>query len=118
MTYAIGLSLGVGVAILGLWIVLVVRRQVPELQDEVPSIRFHIAAEVGMALLLLAGGVALIVDAAWGVPLTAAALGAALYSTVNSPGYYADRRLWPPVVMFLVLALLIGAALAVLLASA
>jgi len=114
----IGLSLGAGVAVLGLWIVLVVRRQVPELQAGVPSIRFHIAAEVGMALLLLAGGIALIADVAWGVPLVAAALGAALYSTVNSPGYYADQRLWPPVAMFLVLAVLIGVALVVLMANA
>lgn len=112
--YVITLSLGVGVAVLGLWTMLVLRRQVPELEAGVPSIRFHIAAEAGMAVLLVAGGLALLADVAWGPPLAAAALGAALYSTVNSPGYYADKRLWPAVAVFLVLAALIGVAVVAL----
>ena len=43
-------------------------------------------------------------------------LGAALYSTINSPGYFADRRQLPIVVLFLALALCIGAAIAFLVA--
>ena len=71
-----------------------------------------------MAVLLLGGAVGIIVDAAWGTLLAATALGAALYSTVNSPGYYADQRAWPAVAMFLALALLIGVAVVLLVLGA
>lgn len=99
-------SVGIGLAMIALWTMLIVRGQVPELQANLPSIRFHIAAEMGTGLALVAGGLALAVDTPWGPGLAAAGLGATVYSTVNSPGYYADRSEWSMVAVFAVLALL------------
>lgn len=112
--FVILVCIGIGLAIVGLWTMLIVRRQVPELQAGLPSIRFHIAAEIGAALVLVTGGVALAVGTPWAEGLAAAGLGATLYSTVNSPGYYADRSEWPTVRMFAGLTLLALAALIVL----
>lgn len=112
--FVISVSVGIGLAILGLWTMLLVRRQVPELQAGLPSIRFHIAAEVGTAIALVVGGVALAVDTSWAAVMAAAGLGAALYSTINSPGYYADKRAWSTVGMFAVLAVLVLTALILL----
>jgi hypothetical protein len=112
--FVILVSIGVGLAIIGLWTMLIVRRQVPELQAGLPSIRFHIAAEVGTGLALVAGGVALAVGTPWAEGLAAAGLGATVYSTVNSPGYYADRSEWSTVGMFAGLGLLVLAALVAL----
>lgn len=46
MWYPIVISLGVGIAILGLWSMLLARRQVPEVRAGLASMRFHLAAEV------------------------------------------------------------------------
>lgn len=109
--YLIGVSLGVGTAIAGLWAMLVATRRVPELDERKPSIRFHIAAELFTAALLLIGGVALWLDASWARTVVAAAVGAALYTCIASPGYYADRGERGPVAMFGVLVILLGVAL-------
>lgn len=114
MPYVIGVSLGVGTAIAGLWAMLIGRQQVPELEEGKPSIRFHIAAELLTAGLLLVAGLGLWVDAPWAPTLGAAAIGAALYSCIASPGYYADRGQWGLVAMFACLAILLAIGLALL----
>ena len=117
MPYVIGVSLGVGTAIAGLWAMLIGRHQVPELEAGTPSIRFHIAAELRTATLLIVAGIGLWMDAGWATTLAAGAIGAALYSCVASPGYYADRGEWPLVAMFGGLAVLLAVALGVLIIS-
>lgn len=111
--YPIVISLGVGIAILGLWSMLLARRQVPELTAGLASMRFHLTAEILTGALLIIAGVASRAGVAWAPPVAAAALGAALYSTINSPGYYADRGEKALVVMFAVLAVLIAGAIVV-----
>jgi hypothetical protein len=98
-----------GIAVFGLWGVLLARRAVPELNAGLPSIRFHIAAELLTAAALVA-------SAAWlaSGDSAEARLGAITYSTVNSPGYYADRGERPVVVMFGVLTVLAVSAIVVL----
>ena len=114
MPYVIGVSLGVGTAIAGLWAMLIGRHQVPELEEGKPSIRFHIAAELLTAGLLLVAGLGLWNDASWAPTLAAAAIGAAMYSCIASPGYYADRGQWGLVAMFAALATLLAVALGIL----
>ena len=101
-----------GVAIAGLWTVLLTG-QVPEFQQGRLDIWFHIGAELVMAGLLLAAGVALLRQSSRGRMLSALALALALgwlgYSALNSPGYYAQSGDWPIVAMF---ALVAGAAAA------
>jgi hypothetical protein len=112
--FVIGVSIGVGLSIASLWSTLLLRRQVPELALNLPSIRFHLTAELLASIGLLVGGIGMLLHAPWGTVIAAVALGAALYSTINSPGYYADRRQLPIVVLFLVLAFVIAAAIAFL----
>lgn len=98
------LQIGVGVAIVGLWTMLLATRQVPQIPAGNRDIWFHLTAELLTAALLIAAGAWLLstgTDAAR--LLSAFALGALLYTTINSPGYYADRGEWPTVAMFAVL---------------
>lgn len=111
----IGISLLMSVALFGLWGVLLARRAVPELSQGLPSIRFHIGAELVTAACLLASAALLASADGPAVRLFAtASLGAIAYSTVNSPGYYADRGNWAIVGMFGLLFVLALVAIAVL----
>jgi hypothetical protein len=104
-----------GIAVFGLWGVLLARRAVPELNAGLPSIRFHIAAELLTAVALVASAAWLAAgDSAEARQVASASLGAITYSTVNSPGYYADRGERPVVVMFGVLTVLAVSAIVVL----
>lgn len=93
----------VGVAIAGLWTVLLATGQVPEVDEGRLDIWFHLAAELLTAALLVAAGAALLRRWARGRLLAAVALGALGYTTVNSAGYYADAGDWAMVGMFAVL---------------
>ena len=115
--YVVFVCVAAGVGIAGLWTLLIVRRNVPELSQGLASIRFHIAAEFLMAAALLLGGLALWIGAPWAPPIAAAALGGALYSSINSPGYYADRGQRSMVLMFGLVALFIGTALLAIILS-
>jgi len=105
-----------GVAMLGLWTMLLAARQVPEVAEGDREIWFHIGAEVVAAIMLVAGGVWLVASAgtAGARILAAAGLGAMLYSCIAGSGYYVKQGKAGPVVMFSVLAALAIAALVVL----
>lgn len=101
MTIIAWFQIAVGGGILGLWTTLLVTRQVPEISAGKRDIWFHIAAEALTAALLLAAGIWWLIDATREPRvLSAFALGGLLYTTVNSPGYYAEQRNWPAVAMF------------------
>ncbi len=104
MTVIAGYQIVVGIAMVGLWTVLLATRQVPEIPAGDREIWFHLAAELVTAALLIVAGAASLVDSAAKIP-SAVALGALLYTTIASPGYYAERREWPPVILFGVLAI-------------
>jgi hypothetical protein len=111
MKYAAGYGIAVGFLIIGQWIFFIVMGAVPELQYAPWSIGFHIAAELALALTLITGGVAALRDQKWGDPILLVALGMAIYSEINSPGYFAQQGTWALVGMFAVL--LAGAIIAV-----
>lgn len=117
--FAAGTSLGLGAGILGLWTMLLVTKQVPEIRRRDRAVYFHISAETATGIALVAAGGSAIFEggARWTLGLLAAALGAVLYSTINSPGYYAQQRKWGAVAMFGGLALIAGAALAATIAA-
>jgi hypothetical protein len=111
------LAVGSGIAVL--WTVLLVTRQVPEVQDGDMAIRFHLAAEAVLASSLIGAGVALL--AGGGVQarvLAGVGLGALVYSALNSPGYYAAQRRWDMVAFFGVVVAATAAALVVVLRAA
>ena len=60
----------------------------------------------------LASGIALLVaEGQWVTGLAGVALGALLYTVINSPGYYADRAEWGAVAMFMIFIVLAVAAI-------
>jgi hypothetical protein len=114
--YPIVVSALMGVALLGLWGRLLFRSAIPELNAGLPSIRFHIVVELLTAAALLGSAIWLAVADSPTAHLAAtASLGAIAYSTINSPGYYADRGNWTVVVMFGALTVIALTAILVLL---
>jgi hypothetical protein len=104
----------VGVAILGLWTALLAAGQVPEIEAGQVDIWFHLAAEVLLAGLLIAGGTALLRRTARGPLLSGLALGALAYSAINSPGYYAGQGELAMVGLFAVVVLATAGSVVVL----
>ena len=103
LTVASLYALAVAVLVLALWIGSLVRGAVPELATQPKAIRFHIAAEVGMAALLAAGGVLGLAGAPGAEGILLLGFGAVLYSVVNSSGHYAELGQGGPLVLFGVL---------------
>jgi hypothetical protein len=95
----------VGLAIAGLWALLLGTGQVPEVDEGRVDIWFHLVAELAAAGLLVTAGVALLRSSRVGRPFAAVAVGALGYTTVNSAGYYAESGDIGMVAMFAVLTL-------------
>jgi hypothetical protein len=111
MKFSAWYGIGVGTLIVLQWIVFITTGSVPELQTTPWAIGFHIAAELSLALALLVSGIATLRSTSWGKPVLIMALGMAIYSEINSPGYFAQIGQWGLVIMFALL--LFGATLAV-----
>lgn len=90
----------VGVLMIGLWAMLLLRRQVPELVTEPWRIVLHIVAEILCALALLSAAMMVWLDHAQAAYWSAVALGMLLYTIIASTGFYLQRREWPPVAFF------------------
>ena len=105
-----------GLGICGFWTFALVTHQVAEIAAGDRAIRFHIAAEYLMGLSLATAGLLLLAvdDRSWIRTLAAVALGGMIYSTINSPGYYAQRKQGGVVVAFIGLTVVGVAALVTL----
>ena len=106
MVFAALYAILVGVGMIGQWSVSLLNRRVPELESEPFRIAFHLAGEGLTALALIASGSALLAAAPWAPQVYLLATGMLLYTAVVSPGYFAQRREWPMVVMFAVILIL------------
>ena len=98
-------GVGIGSLIIVQWIFFLVSGSVPELKTAPWEIGHHIAAEVLLALALLTGGIGTLKSLRWGERVLLVALGMAIYSEINSPGYFAQRSQWALVGMFAVVLL-------------
>ena len=106
----------VGAGILLVWPALILAGEVPELQAGQRDIWFHIAAEVITGLLLVGAGALLLRRPDTGARmLSTFALGALLYTGINSAGYYAELGEWLPAALLVGVAVLAAGAFAVLL---
>ncbi len=103
----------VGSLIILQWVFFLATGSVPQLQTAPWEIGFHISAELLLALTLLIGGIATLKSIRWGERILFVALGMAIYSEINSPGYFAQLGQWALVEMFAVL--IFGAAMSILL---
>lgn len=90
----------IGIGILGLWIMLLLTKQVPELETEPIAIKFHIAAESAMGLISILSGIFLLVNLTWAPYIFALAMGLIIYAVINSAGYYGQKEQWSFVIMF------------------
>jgi hypothetical protein len=105
-------AISVGALIILQWIFFLVTGSVPELKTAPWEIGHHISAEMLLALGLLTGGIATLKSGRWGEKVLLVALGMAIYSEINSPGYFAQLGQWALVAMFAFL--LFGAVWAVM----
>ena len=112
MKFAAWYGIVIGILILAQWAFFTVTGAVPEFQTAPWAIASHIAAEVLLALALIGAGIATLASRAWGAKLLLVALGMAIYSEINSPGYFAEQGQWALVAMFAVL--LFGAVVSVM----
>lgn len=90
----------VGIGIIGLWTMLVLTKQVPELKTESIAIKFHITAEITMGILSLLSGIFLLIGISWSRYFFILAMGLVIYAVINSAGYYAQRKQYSFVIMF------------------
>lgn len=96
-------GIGVGLLIILQWIFFLATGSVPEFQNARWEIGLHLSAEMLLALALLTGGIATLQSVHWGKKVLLVALGMAIYSEINSPGYFAQLGQWFLVAMFAVL---------------
>ncbi len=99
-------SILVGALMFGQWSFFLAAGSVPEVQTEPIALAFHLAAEFATAVCLIVGGFGLLRQAAWAQNLTIFAAGMLAYTTIVSPGYFAQIGQWPLVGMFAILLIL------------
>ena len=112
MKFSAWYGIGVGTLIILQWGFLIATGSVPEVQTTPWAISFHMMAEFFLALALLVSGIATLRLNSWGEKALLTALGMAIYSEINSPGYFAQLGQWALVAMFAIL--LFGAVVAVM----
>jgi len=93
-------AIGIGLLMLGQWAFLITSGQVPELQTEPIRIGFHLTGEAATAACLVVGGAGLWTRRSWGRSVFLVAAGMLLYTSIVSPGYFAQQGDWALVVMF------------------
>lgn len=96
-------SIGIGVAIIGLWIMLITKKKIPELKTEPITIYFHITAEITMGLMAVISGIFILLELLWSKYLFLISSGICVYAVINSAGYYAQRKTWVFVGLFTVI---------------
>ena len=108
-------ALAVGLLMLLQWVWTFAAGRIPD-PDEPYSGRgkreltFHFVAEAFSAVALLVSGASILCNAVWSSWLFPMSVGMLLYTLINSPGYFAERREWKIVAGFgLLLAGAIGA---------
>ena len=90
----------VGLGMIAQWTLSYLNKQIPELQTEPIRIGFHIAAEMLTAAFLLAAGIGLLISMPWATSLYLIAIGMLVYTSVVSPGYFAQQGKWGWLIMF------------------
>jgi len=99
-------ALIVGFGMIAQWIMSFITKQIPELKTEPIRIWFHIAGEIITAAALITGGIGLLAGFSWSPTLFFIASGMLLYTTIVSPGYFAQIGEWVWVLIFGVLIIL------------
>jgi hypothetical protein len=81
----------IGVGIIGLWLMLYLTNQIPELETETVAIKFHITVEMTMGVLSLLSGIFHLIGFSWASYFFILAMGLVIYAVINSAGYYGQK---------------------------
>jgi len=100
MRFAAWTGLVVGAMMLAQWLVFIAAGQVPEFETEPYAIAFHLVAELATACALIVSGVLLLRGRRCAAGFALFAFGMLVYTSINSPGYFAQLGQWPLVAMF------------------
>ncbi|MFX1417780.1 MAG: hypothetical protein ACFE9N_02540 [Promethearchaeota archaeon] len=92
----------IGIAMLFMWFILLIKREVPELTTKPTQIYFHLIAEFLTSIILITGGIGLIMNQTWGFAIFFIAIGMTIYSTINAAGFYGQLKDWPMFIPLLV----------------
>jgi len=106
MKYAAIFALIVGVGMILQWIMSYIAKEIPELNTEPIRIWFHIAAEMITAVCLLISGIGILLAIPWAGNLYLVSMGMLFYTSIVSPGYFAQQGKWGWLGMFGVIILL------------
>lgn len=90
----------IGIGILGLWMMLLLTNQVPELETEPAAIILHIIIEVIMGVACIITGIVQLKKWQYRKETLLLTTGMVLYSVVNSSGYYINLNSYGMVVFF------------------
>ncbi len=96
-------SLVLGIAIIGMWLVILSGTTLPEGRTE---LSFHLASEFLMATFCIISGILVLRRKHPGRLVNMAALGMVIYSVLNAAGYYGERGETAAMIMFIVMVLL------------
>lgn len=95
-----------GVAIFGVWFLLIATGKVPDVVTKPTEIRFHLLAEGMTAIILITGGVGLLWRKKNAFQMHTISLGMLLYTTLVTAGVYAQQGLATLELLFLGLTVL------------
>ena len=118
MRYPVGypawFAISVGIAMIGQWAMFLLSGSVPELRSEPVRIGFHLLAELLTAVVLIASGAGALGGKRWAKELLLVGLGMLVYTSIVSPGYFAQRGQMVFLAMFAAILLMACAAIGVL----
>ncbi|MFX1327580.1 MAG: hypothetical protein ACFE91_05480 [Promethearchaeota archaeon] len=92
----------IGITMLAMWLLLLIKKEVPELKTKPTQIFFHLIAEFLTAVMLIIGGIGFITNQSWGLIIFFIAIGMAIYSTINAAGFYGQLKEWPMFIILLI----------------
>jgi hypothetical protein len=115
MRFSAWYFISLGALMFGQWGFFLAAGAVPELKTEPVRIGFHLASELVTAVCLLVGGIALLRGKTWARSAALIAAGMLAYTSIVSPGYFAQQGQWPLVIMFALILILDGVSVAAIL---
>lgn len=105
-------AMSVGALMIVAWVNTLIRLQVSRPEQDAISGRgaaemtFHWIAEGATAAALIAAGLGMLLGWGSAAKLYLVSIGALIYTVINSPGFFAQRKQWVPVALFAVLLVL------------
>ncbi|TCT16069.1 hypothetical protein EDC18_10285 [Natranaerovirga pectinivora] len=93
-------SIGMGISMLGMWMMFYITGNIPELESKPIELGMHLLAEIATAIILIIGGIGVIKSKHWGVHIYFISMGMLLYTIPNSAGYFLENKEYGLVIMF------------------